>query len=66
MSVRNEGTLCSNNKKNPLSAQNFKGGRDRVERLVKYLCVRKGNRHIIGNKSHKTTFVTPAIKLKVK
>ena len=34
-------------------------GRDRVdrylERLVKYLCVRKGNRHIIGNKSHKTT-----------
>ena len=26
-----------------------------LERQVKYLCVQKGNSHILGNKSHKTT-----------
>ena len=42
---------------NTKSALNVKGRRDRVERLVKYLCVQKGRSHIIGNKSHETTFV---------
>ena len=36
-----------------------------MTRLVKYLCVRKSNSHIIGNKSHETTYWKLLVELSV-
>ena len=41
----------------------MKVGRVRVERQVKFSCVRKGNGHIKGNKSHETTIFRLKLKL---